>query len=69
MEKMYYAPSDIMRILERSDSYARRLISRLNKSMKEQYPNIMVIENRIPIWYWEEITKPMKGNEENETKY
>lgn len=69
MEKMYYAPSDIMRILERSDSYARRLISRLNKSMKEQYPNIMVIENRIPIWYWEEITKPTKGNEENEIEY
>lgn len=68
MEKMYYSPKDVRQMTDRSDDYARRLIVKLNKSMIEEYPNLMVMENRIPIWYWEKITKPLKGNEENEVE-
>ncbi len=68
MIKEYYTAKEIAIKTNRCLSSAYDLINRLNKEMVQKYPNMIVLEKRIPIWYWDEITKKPKdiGDDNNE---
>lgn len=67
MEKEYYGAKEIAKITGRCLSSAYELIDYLNNEMIKKYPNVMEIHARIPIWYWNEITKPIE-KERRETE-
>lgn len=57
MNLEYYNAKQIATIIGKGLTCAYDLINELNEEMKIKYPNIKIIKHRIPIWYWEEITK------------
>lgn len=54
IKKDYYQCEDIQIIIDCKKSYAYELISKLRKSFIKEYPNAIVMQGRIPIWYFEE---------------
>lgn len=58
--KEYYCFQDIMTLTGFKKAKSNDLISRLNSLLKQEYPNVLIINGRIPIWFWEEKTKPTK---------
>lgn len=62
-ESEYYTPQDIKNILNCSTSTAYKWITKINEQLKKDYPNIIIFKTRIPIWYWNLITKGEIKNE------
>lgn len=58
--KEYYCFTDIMTLTGFKKSKSADLIVKLNDLLKDEYPNILIIKGKIPIWFWEEKTKPVK---------
>lgn len=58
--KEYYCIQDIMTITGFKKTKSSNLIIKLNELLKNEYPNVLIINERIPIWFWEEKTKPIK---------
>lgn len=52
--KEFYGVEDIKKLVECSLSKACDIMQDLIDSFKKDYPNAITIENRIPIWYFEE---------------
>lgn len=65
MEKEYYGPKDIMRLTGRCRTTAGEILHKLNENLIVEYPNIKIIDNNlIPIWYWNQKTKPIEEKKE-----
>lgn len=52
--KDFYGVEDIRKLIECSQSKARDIILQLRDSFKKDYPNEETIQDKIPIWYFEE---------------
>lgn len=63
MKLEYYSAKDIAAKLGCCLSKAYVYIDKLNKTLKKEYPNLVIIEHKIPIWYWEQKTKPVMDME------
>lgn len=63
MEVDYYGAINIQEITGCKKSYAYDLIRKLQNSFKEDYPDGITIQGRIPIWYFEE--KMLNRKKEN----
>lgn len=59
----YYGAIDIQEIIGCKKSYAYELIRKLQGSFKKDYPDTIIIQGRIPIWYFEE--KMLNKKKEN----
>lgn len=57
----YYRVADIMKITGVGKSYGYELLKRLIAEFKEEYPDAITLEARIPKWYFE---KKFKNKEE-----
>lgn len=66
VEKEYYSAKDIAIIRGICKSSAYKEIEEMNIEMKQEYPNIKIFDNYIPIWYWKEKTQKLIGEETNE---
>lgn len=67
--KEYYCFQDIMTLTGFKKTKATDLIVKLNDLLTKEYPNVLIISGRVPIWFWEEKTKPTKKEIElNEEK-
>lgn len=62
--KEYYNLADIMLITGFKKSKSFELINKLNEKLTEEYPELIIMPGRIPIWFWDKKTKPVKENEE-----
>ncbi len=56
----YYNAHQIAEIIGYALSTARHKIQILNEELKEKYPNQIIFQEKIPIWFWEEKTEPNK---------
>ena len=65
VEKEYYSAKDIAIIRGICKSSAYKEIEEMNIEMKQEYPNIKIFDNYIPIWYWKEKTQKLIGEEKN----
>lgn len=66
VEKEYYSAKDIAVIRGICRSSAYKEIEEMNIEMKQEYPNIKIFDNYIPIWYWKEKTQKLIGGETDE---
>lgn len=66
VEKEYYSAKDIAIIRGICKSSAYKEIEEMNIEMKQEYPNIKIFDNYIPIWYWKEKTQKLIGGETDE---
>lgn len=66
VEKEYYSAKDISVIRGICRSSAYKEIEEMNIEMKQEYPNIKIFDNYIPIWYWKEKTQKLIGGETDE---
>lgn len=57
----YYTVSDIMKITGFKKSYSYKLLQDLIKKFKEEYPDSIVLEARVPKWYFEKKLKNREG--------
>lgn len=57
----YYTVNDIMQITGFKKSYSYKLLQELIALFKEEYPDSICLEARIPRWYFE---KKLKNREE-----
>lgn len=65
--KEYYCFQDIMNLTGFKKTKSTDLIVKLNELLKNEHPNVLIINGRVPIWFWEEKTKPtIKEIEVNE---
>jgi len=53
--KDYYNAKDVMQITGASQNLAYSIIRRLRESFSKKYPNAILIQAKIPIWYFEEV--------------
>jgi hypothetical protein len=58
----YYTVADIMQITGFKRSYSYKLLSSLIEKFKEEYPDSIVLEARIPKWYFEKKMKNREGD-------
>lgn len=58
--KEYYCFQDIMNLTGFKKTKSTDLIVKLNELLKNEHPNVLIINGRVPIWFWEEKTKPTK---------
>ena len=49
--KEYYNAKDIQKITDCSPSLAYNIIRRLREDFEREYPNVITIQGKIPIWY------------------
>lgn len=56
----YYNAHQIAEITGYSYKTAQKKIQILNEELKEKYPNQIIFQGKIPIWFWEEKTEPNK---------
>lgn len=49
----YYGASSIQKITGCKQTFAYDLIRKLQTSFKKEYPEAIVIQGKIPIWYFE----------------
>ena len=63
-EKEYYSAKDIAKKLDCCLSTAYEKIEDLNQLLIQKYPNIVIFEKKIPIWFWNECTKPITNYKE-----
>ncbi len=68
VEKEYYSAKDIAIIRGICRSSAYKEIEEMNIEMKQEYPNIKIFDNYIPIWYWNEKTRKIVISESNDFK-
>lgn len=61
-EQEYYTVKDIAVALGVCKTTAYKEIDNMNQDLKKEYPNIRIFEHRIPIWYWDEKTKKINNN-------
>lgn len=61
MKIEYYNAKEIKEKIGCCLSKAYELIDSLNKCLKEEYPRLIVIEHKVPIWYWDIKTKPIEN--------
>lgn len=61
----YYNAKQIAEMTGYSLSNAHKIIQNLNEELKEKYPNQIIFQGKIPIWFWEEKTEPHKVNNNN----
>ena len=66
VEKKYYSAKDIAIIRGICRSKEEKEIKEMKNEMKQEYPNIKVFDNYIPIWYWKEKTQKLIGGETDE---
>ena len=66
MEREYYKVPDVAKITGFGTTKASELINKLNKLLKEEYPNNFIIEHKIPIWFWNK--KTGEGTKDEQTK-
>ncbi len=59
--KSYYNAKDIQQIVGISQGKAYDIVRKLKATFEKEYPNVITIQGRIPIWYFEEKMK-IKGN-------
>lgn len=52
--KEFYGAEDIKKLIKCSQSKAYDIIRQLRDSFKKDYPNEETIQDKIPIWYFEE---------------
>ena len=57
MKKEYYSAKDIADILGCCLATSYETINKLNKLLQEKYPNVIIMKNKIPIWFWNICTK------------
>ena len=57
----YYNAKQISEMTGLALSTARHKIQILNEELKEKYPNQIIFQGKIPIWFWEEKTEPNKN--------
>ena len=62
--KDYYNAKDVQKITDCSMSLAYAVIRKLRKMFEQEYPQTILIQGRIPIWYFEKIM--MNKKQENE---
>lgn len=66
--KEYYNSKDIMTITGFKRTKSSYLIKEFNENLKNEYPNIIIINGRVPIWYWKLKTqKEIREYEEEAT--
>lgn len=58
----YYSAKDIQRITGCKQTYSYDLIKKLKKKFKQEYPDVITIQGKIPKWYFEEKMKNKKEN-------
>lgn len=59
----YYSSKEISEILGCCRTKAYDEIELLNEELKDRYPNVKIFKNKIPIWFWNEKTKPLEERE------
>ena len=62
--KDYYNANDVKIITECSKSMAYEIIRRLKESFEKKYPEAITIQGKIPRWYFEEVMKNKKREEQ-----
>lgn len=60
MKLEYYTAKDVKEKVGCCLSKSYELIDKLNKTLKEEYPQVIVVDHKIPIWYWNYKTNPSK---------
>lgn len=53
--KEYYNVNDVKQIIGCGKSYAYEIISKLKERFSKEYPDAIVINGKIPIWYFEKV--------------
>lgn len=61
--KEYYSARDIKQITGCGTTKSYDLINKLQEMFKKEYPNAIMIQAKIPIWYFEKI---MLGKERSD---
>lgn len=55
--KDYYNAKDIQKITDCSKSLAYEIIRKLREKFEKEYPDVITIQGKIPIWYFEKSMK------------
>ena len=53
--KEYYSAKDIQKIIGCGSTKSYDIVNKLQQSFKKEYPNTIIIQAKIPIWYFEKI--------------
>ncbi len=60
--KDYYNAKDVQKITECSQSLAYEIIRKLRESFANEYPEAILIQGKIPIWYFEKKMMNKRGD-------
>lgn len=61
--KNYYNAKDVQAITGCSKSLAYEIIAKLRKKFSDEYPDVITIQGKIPIWYFEKNMMNKKGSD------
>ena len=64
--KDYYNAKDVQQVTGASKSLAYEIIKKLQEKFAKKYPEAIILQGKIPKWYFEEIMMNKKGGEINE---
>lgn len=64
--KDYYNAKDVQTITGCSKSLAYEIIAKLRGTFSEEYPDVITIQGKIPIWYFEKKMMNKKGSDKDE---
>ena len=64
--KDYYNAKDVQQVTGVSKSLAYEIIKKLQEKFSKKYPESIILQGKIPKWYFEEVMMNKKGGEINE---